>query len=203
MRITGNYEATSRGADFFFFLPASFLLLNAGDGACPGRSLQDSEERRSPGRVAPAGVRWELRVPATSWSYCCSRTQTPEHPAGDRPPSSSVGPAPAEPRPSSALSEHGAKVRGDLGHQIPHDYFLQETFLKYLIPICLLRNVLSLQVHTHTQATGTHVQHAHTHGDTKQVSRRDKTLPKVFLDREMSLGSIYQRCADAETDRHC
>lgn len=51
MRITGNYGAASRGADFFF--PASFLLVNAGAGACPGRSRQDSGERHSPGRVAP------------------------------------------------------------------------------------------------------------------------------------------------------
>lgn len=34
-----------------FFLPASFLLVNAGAGACPSRSRQDSEERHSPGRV--------------------------------------------------------------------------------------------------------------------------------------------------------
>lgn len=51
MRITGNYGAASRGADFFFLF--SSLSVNAGAGACPGRSHQDSEQRHSPGRAAP------------------------------------------------------------------------------------------------------------------------------------------------------
>lgn len=154
-----------------FFLPASFLLVNAGDRACPGRSRCDSEGRDSPGRVLAAGGEVGALRPSHVLKLQLLLDVDPKARWGPR----------LRPPASPALHPANKKrmLLVTLAVKFPNMTLSKRHSWNILFPfvcckMCFLYDCTRTQTQRHMNAT-----HTHTHPpvDTRQVADRGRTLP--------------------------